>query len=66
MNNENPKSTAIPSIVAIAALVLSFVLPINPDVLAGVGTVLFLLAIVVLEYGPMLKRRLRPDRLNWK
>lgn len=62
MNNENIQRTVIPGLVALAALTLSFVHPVRPDVLVGLGTVLFLLAIAALEYGPALRRLIRVRR----
>jgi hypothetical protein len=62
MNNEpNLKTTVIPGVIAFAVIALSFVIPIKvkPDAAIGAGTVLFLLAIAGLEYGPALKRALR-------
>jgi hypothetical protein len=53
--------TVIPGLVAAAVIGLSFVIPIKvkPDALIGATTVLFLLAIAGLEYGPAIKRAVR-------
>ena len=61
-NNDVLMKTVIPGLVASAVLALSFYHPVRPDVLVGIGTVGFLLAIAGLEYGPALKRLLRSGR----
>lgn len=63
MNNQDTlKRTVIPGLIALAVLALSFVHPVNPDKLVGIGTVLFLIAIAALEYGPAVKRFIRASR----
>lgn len=55
MKNNKLILAAIPSAIAIAALVLSLRSPVNAESLVGYGSVLMLLAFVGLEY-----------RINWK
>jgi hypothetical protein len=63
MNNDNTlQRTVIPGLIAAAVLALSFVHPVSPDKLVGAGTILFLLGIAALEYGPALKRMIRQGR----
>lgn len=55
MKNNKLILAAIPSAIALAALVLSLRSPVNAESIVGYGSVLMLLAFVGLEY-----------RINWK
>ena len=57
MNNQKIlKSAAIPSVIALAAILLSVSLPFNATVVAAFGCVGVLIGIAALEYGVSVKR----------
>ena len=55
MNQNKTVRAATPAIIALAAILLFVRFPISPDAIAGVATLIFVSAVVALEYG-----------LNWK
>ncbi len=58
MNNTLNLQTALPGLIAIAAILLSLFLPFNADTMVGFGAVAAILGIAALEYGATVKRKL--------
>jgi hypothetical protein len=56
MNQNKIVRAATPAIIALAAILLFVRLPISPDAVAGVATLVFVSAVVGLEYGLSWKR----------